>query len=143
MKKIFTLGLLIGTVTIGRAQSSYAALNDQPTFQELMRSAVILVLIYLLTNFILTLVKTWLDDRLKKKIIETGTPDTVVGQLLPTNRTQKTDALKWFCVLTAAAVGLAIVGIYQLNGVYTLAAMSLSLAIGYLGYYFLIRLIRD
>ncbi|RKO68778.1 hypothetical protein D7322_25635 [Sphingobacterium puteale] len=143
MKKIFTLFLLIATATVSRAQGNSTPMNDQPTFQELMRSTVILVLIYLLTNFILALIKTWFDNRLKKKIIESGTSDTVVAQILTNNSTQQPNALKWFCVLTTAAIGLAIVGFYQLNGVYTLSAMALSVAVGYLGFYFLIRRISD
>ena len=140
MKKIFTLILLLSAAFAAHAQqNSYEPLADRGTFEEMVRSVVILALVYLITSFILSMIKLFLDNRLKTKIVETGTSAEVVAQLMPVGRNDKKHGLKWFSILTAIAIGLGITGFYQPAGVYMLMIMTFSLAIGFLGYFFLIR----
>lgn len=140
MKKIFTLILLLSATLAAHAQqNSYKPLADRGTFEEMVRSVVILALVYLITSFILSMIKLFLDNRLKTKIVETGTSAEVVAQLMSVGRNDKKHGLKWFSILTAIAIGLGITGFYQPAGVYMLMIMTFSLAIGFLGYFFLIR----
>ena len=139
MKKIFTFIILLSATKVTYAQGNYYPLSDKGTFEEMMRSVVILLMVYLVTSFILSMIKLFLDNRLKTKIVEIGAPEEVVAQLIPTGRNEKKNGLKWFCVLTTVAIGLGITGFYQAAGIYALTIMTFSLAIGFLSYFLLIR----
>lgn len=139
MKKIFTFTILLLAAMGANAQVDYYPLSDKSTFDEMMRSVVILSMVYLITSFILSMIKLFLDNRLKMKIVEIGTSEEVVAQLVPNGKNEKKNGLKWFCVLTAVAIGLGITGFYQAVGIYALMIMTFSLAIGFLSYFFLIR----
>lgn len=137
MKKILTLTLLLGTTMSARTQNNVHALSNKDSFDELVRDVVILLMIYMVTNFILTMIKLFLDDRLKRKIVETGTPEGVVAQLIPNDKTENKNGIKWFCILIAIAVGLGVIGSYQPSDIYSLMIMAFCLAIGFISYFFL------
>lgn len=137
MKKILISALLIASALSTNAQGEFNPLTNKTTFEEMFRSVVILLLCYLVTSFILNIIKLFLDERLKKKIVETGTSEGVVAQLLPTKVDDKNSTLKWFSVLTGIAIALVIIGFTQLSGIFAAAIIAFSLAIGFLGYFFL------
>jgi hypothetical protein len=138
MKKILTLTILLSGTLAANAQSSYHPLSERASFEEFIRNIVILLMIYMVTSFILSLVKAFLDDRLKRKIVETGTPGEVVAQLMATGKSEKKNALKWFCALIAAAAAFGIIGYYEPREIYALMVITFSLAIGFLGYFSLV-----
>jgi hypothetical protein len=110
---------------------------------ELLRSGVILLLIYLLSSFLLTVLRVVLDFQLKKQLLAAGAAESLVAQLLPRRAAQPTAALKWFALLTALAVGLLIGSFYQPWGVHSAVILLFSLAPGFLGYYFLLRRLAE
>ena len=110
---------------------------------ELLRSGVILLLIYLLSSFVLTLLRLVLDFQLKKQLLAAGAAESLVAQLLPRHAAQSSAALKWFALLTALAVGLLIGSFYLPWGVHSAVILLFSLALGFLGYYFLLRRLAE
>ncbi|WP_183565430.1 hypothetical protein [Mucilaginibacter sp. SP1R1] len=137
MKKIITLALLVSATLGAHAQSSTNPLNDKATFEEFVRNIVILLMIYMVTSFILNMIKLFLNDRLKRKMVETGTSEAIVTQLLDTKKSDKENSLKWFFALVAIAVGLGIIGCYHMTDIYALMTIAFCLAVGFLGHFFL------
>ncbi len=138
MKKILTITLLLLTTIGAHAQDGYYPLSDKGTFEEMVRSVVILALIYLTTSFILYMIKLFLDNRLKSKMVEAGTPEEVVAQLIATHKDQRKTSLKWFCTLCGIAAGLGAIGFFHLTDIYALMAVALCLALGFLANFFLL-----
>ncbi len=82
--------------------------------------------------------RSYLDNRLKNKLIDKGASENVVTQLLqPMKNESKLEPLKWFSILSAIGLGLALVDAFKPLGIHSLAIMAFSLAAGFLGYFFL------
>jgi Zn-dependent protease with chaperone function len=139
MKKIITLTLLVSATLGAHAQSDTNAFTDQRTLEEFVRNVVILLMIYMVTSFILNMIKLFLNDRLKRKMVETGTSEAIITQLLDTKKSDKENSLKWFFALTAIAVGLGVIGCYHMTDIYALMIIAFCLAVGFLGHYFMSR----
>lgn len=137
MKKIYLTLLLFPATLAANAQSSTNLMSDRATFEEFVRDIVILLMIFMGTSFILTMIRLFLDNGLKKKMVEMGTPETVVSQLMATGKNEVRNSLKWFCALCGIAAGLGIIGCYHLSDIYALMVIAFCLAIGFLGHFLL------
>ena len=137
MKKIFITLLLFSAALGAHAQSNTNLMSDRATFEEFVRDIVILLMIFMVTSFILTMIRLLLDNGLKKKIVEMGTPETIVSQLMATGKNEIRNSLKWFCALCGIAAGLGIIGCYHLTDIYALMVIAFCLAIGFLGHFLL------
>ena len=142
MKKLFTVLSLILVSFAVQAQSRFDPLADKETFTEIMRSTVIIIIIYLVTVFILSFVRLILNDRLKKAMLEKGTPADIIATLLP-QQAGTTAAIKWFCILTAVSIGLTILSFTMPTGIYAAIVMAFSIALGFLAYYFLAKRLNN
>ena len=89
MKKLATIITLMGTAITASAQTVFNPLADEHAFFDMMHCTVIIILIFLISSFLLTLIKLFLDDRLKRVIIEKGVTESVIAQLLPANQKEK------------------------------------------------------
>ena len=137
MKKIYITLLLFSAAFGAHAQSNTNLMSDRATFEEFVRDIVILLMIFMVTSFILTMIRLFLDNSLKKKIVEMGTPETIVSQLMATGKNEIRNSLKWFCALCGIAAGLGIIGCYHLTDIYALMVIAFCLAIGFLGHFLL------
>jgi hypothetical protein len=137
MKKIYITLLLFSTAFGAHAQRNTNLMNDKSTFEEFVRNIVILLLIFLVTNFILTMIRLFLDNGLKKKMVEMDTPETIVSQLMASGKNEIRNSLKWFCALCGIAAGLGIIGYYHLSDIYALMVIAFCLAIGFLAHFLL------
>ncbi len=101
--------------------------------------AVILAL-YLILTFILTFAKSIMDNRLKARMIEKGVSDKVVEQLLqPDGKDVKGQAMKSFLLLSGIGLGLTIINFFLPIGIHSIAIMSFSIALSFLGYYYFLK----
>jgi hypothetical protein len=101
--------------------------------------AVVLAL-YLILTFILTFAKSIMDNRLKARMIEKGVPDKVVEQLLqPDGKDVKGQAMKSFLLLSGIGLGLIIISFFLPIGIHSIAIMSFSIALSFLGYYYFLK----
>ena len=137
MKKIYITLLMFSAVFGAQAQSNTNLMSDSATFEEFVRDIMLLLIIFMVTSFILTMIRLILDNGLKKKIVEMGTPETVVSQLMATGKNEVRNSLKWFCALCGIAAGLGIIGCYHLTDIYALMVIAFCLGIGFLGHFLL------
>lgn len=136
MKKIFLLTLFVSSSFGAFAQNSNRMI-DKGTFEELVRNIVLLLMLYIVTNFILSMIRLFLNDRLKRKIVENDTSETIVAQLLINKKDEKGNSLKLFCALTAIGVGLGIIDCYNLSDIPALMTTIFCLAIGFIVHFYL------
>ncbi len=101
--------------------------------------AVILAL-YLVLTFVLTFAKSIMDNRLKSRMIEKGVSDKVVEQFLqPDSKDVKGQAMKSFLLLSGIGAGLTIINFFLPLGIHSIAIMSFSIALSFLGYYYFLK----
>ena len=136
MKKIIAIAALIFSSTIMQAQSSEGQYLDRGVFN--VCATIFIIALFML--FILTILKRFLEHRLKNKIIDKGVPESAVASILNLNNSEnKNINIKWFSLLAGVGIGLIIVNYTQPLGIHSLAIMSLSISASYLGYYFFTR----
>jgi hypothetical protein len=140
MKKITTIATIMLASLAAHAQNvqdDSKAIIDKDFMRELLTNSGVLIGIFLFTTFFLTIIRSFLDSRLKNKLIDKGASENVVNQLLqPLKKDSKLEPLKWFSILSGIGLGLALIGAFQPVGIHSLAIMSFSLAAGFLAYYF-------
>jgi hypothetical protein len=143
MKKITTSAIMILVSFATYAQNvpeDSKTIIDRDFMKELLTESGILLGIFIFTTFILTIVRTALDSRLKNKLIDKGASENIVSQLLqPLKTDSKLEPLKWFSILAGIGLGLALIDAFQPLGIHSLAIMAFSLAAGFLAYYFFTR----
>ncbi|MEO6228472.1 MAG: hypothetical protein ABJB11_22815 [Ferruginibacter sp.] len=136
MKKILVSMLLVSS-SIGAFAQGNSRMIDKGTFEELVRDIVLVLMLYIVTNFILSMIRLFLNDRLKRKIVEHDTSEIIVAQLLVNKKSERENSLKLFCALTAIGVGLAIIDCYNLSDIPALMTTIFCLAVGFIVHFFL------
>jgi hypothetical protein len=113
------------------------AQHEMAFTEEVYRVSATIVTITLFMLFIVYIVKIILTNKLRQQILEKGVSQEDVASLmdLSQNKVGKSD-LKWFYILAALGLGLAVVGGTQPVGIHSLAIMCFSLALGFLGNHF-------
>lgn len=117
-----------------------APLVDRGMIMEISRILGALLVIYVVGSMVLNLVTMLLDYRLKHKLVDRGASETIVTQLLQTNKKEsRFNALKWAVILCSVGVGLLLVSLFQPFGVHSLVILTFCLAGAFLAYYFLLK----
>ena len=91
---------------------------------------VILVMI-----FILSVIKRMLDHRIKNRIVEKGVSESLASSILQSDIGNSEVNIKWFSILTSIGIGLMIVNYTLPLGIHSIAIMSFSIAVSFLGYH--------
>ena len=137
MKKALILTAALGGSIAAYAQDKPEPLIDRGFLYDVTHIFATLLVIYLISSFILQLVRSNFDYRLKSKLVERQTEENIVGQLV---RPDKVDPLntvmQWICSLVSIGVGFVLIEISQPYGLHSLAIMAFCVA-GGLGTYFL------
>ncbi|MEQ1799020.1 MAG: hypothetical protein ABL872_13790 [Lacibacter sp.] len=132
MKKIVSTAALIFTAFFANAQ------GGEPAFDRNIFNAVsVIFVVILFMVFIINVLKMFLENRMKHKIIDKGVSESAASSLLQT--TPKNDQLttiKWVCILAGIGGGLMIVNYTQPLGIHSLATMAFSISVSFLVYYF-------
>jgi hypothetical protein len=140
MKKIVTIISLLVVSVAANAQGSFQSFYDREFNFDLLHLTGTLIGIFLVTSFFLSLIRLFLDSRIKNKMIDKGVSEAVVEQFLqPTNRDSKSVAMKWFIILACTGLGLAAVNITLPLGIHSVAIMAFSISLGFLSYYFFMK----
>ncbi|HEV7348194.1 hypothetical protein [Telluribacter sp.] len=102
-------------------------------------SATIFVVI-LVMIFILSILKRMLDYRLKNKIADKGVSENIASSILQSD-TKEDGAIniKWFSILAGIGIGLTIINYTLPLGIHSLAVMSFSIALSFLGYHYYLK----
>ena len=142
MKKAIIAAAILTSALVANAEDkdNRQPLIDRELIFDLVHICAIVLVIYLISSFILQLIRQNLDYRLKSKIIEKGTDENVVGQLMPADKTNPLNTvLQWFCTLVGIAIGFMVMTFTQPFGLHSLAIMAFSIAAGLGIYYFFTR----
>jgi hypothetical protein len=133
MKRIITSIALLFYSIAANAQTYYLFPRDRGITTELMRSTVATIVLYIISVFLLSLIRIMLNARLKHKMLDKGVPAEVIADMLP-RKNELTIAIKWFSVLIAISIGLLIISFFPL-GIHSVIIMCFSVALGFLGFY--------
>ncbi len=140
MKKFIPfLSFLIGPLALS-AQDIIHLPGGQSIDREFISLISTLIGMYIVVSFILAVVRSIQEYRLKSKLIEKGVSDKVVEQFLqPSVKETKNQIIKWFLLLTGFGLGLSIISMTLPLGIHSMAIMSFSIALSFLCYYLFTR----
>ena len=142
MKKIivFTFSLFASFLAFAQEalpQKTYRFDEDPNLMNDLLKSISIISTLGLIFTFIVVLLKTHYDYRLKKNMVDRSVPENIVTAFLQKNsKDPSTDAIKWVALLLGAGFGLLIASSIRPLGFLSFAIMLISVALAYLGYYY-------
>lgn len=135
MKKSLVITSLLSVAFMFNAQA-----QDRGIDHEAMRIVAVVSVMVLIALFILTFLRYILDNRIKHRIIDKGISQDLVSSLLANNKKDdKLQTLKWACLLAATGAGLLVVYYTLPIDIHSFAIMCFSIALGYLGYYFIMK----
>jgi len=139
MKKTLII-LTIATIPFAAtAQEKFQEHNSNLNMDVFNISATIFV-VALVLAFVLSMLKRFLDFRIKSKIVEKGIQETLALSILKSSTKEDgTINFKWFSILAGIGAGLTIVNYTLPLGIHSLAIMSFSMALSFLGYYYFLK----
>ena len=136
MKKLIVAIPVLFVVGKIQAQDKVEPLIDRSLIFDVVNISGMLILLYLIFSFVLDLLQRNLDNRIKIKVIDSGTPEGIVSQLLAGKKKDvRRDMLQWVCVLLAIGTGLFIVEGTKPYGLHSPAIMAFSIGAGLLVFY--------
>jgi len=133
MKSIIIVTALLFYSIAAKAQTYYLFPRDRNMTTELMRSTVAIIVLYIISAFLLALIRIILNHRLKNKMLEKGVPVEVIANMLP-RKNEQIIAIKWVSVLIAISVGFLIISFLP-PGIHSIIIMTVCVALGFLGFY--------
>jgi hypothetical protein len=138
-KTVIAAAILMSSIAV-KAQDNQEPLITRELIFDLIHIIAVVSIIYLISSFILQLIRHNLDYRLKSRIIEKETAENIVGQLVQPDKTNPVNTLlQWFCTLLGIAIGFTIMTFTRPFGLHSLAIMAFSVAAALGTYYLLIR----
>lgn len=132
-------------VALGGSMVVYAQDKPEPLVNrelifDLVHICTVLLVIYMISSFILQLVRNNFDFRLKSKIVDRQTDQQIVSQIVqPDKPAPFNSILQWICALVAVGIGFLIIGATEPYGLHSLAIMALCVAAGLTVYYFIAK----
>jgi hypothetical protein len=142
MKRI-TLTALVFCMSIAaqaQPQENFDPFKDREFIFDSMHICTIMLVIYMIASFILQLFKNGMSFRLKNRILDKGTEENIVKELLLPDKKDNTKyILQWFLMLTAIGIGLLLVGFTRPFGLHSLAILAFSIAAGFGAFYYFSR----
>jgi hypothetical protein len=135
MKRILITTTALSITFAANAQSN-TIINEKQIFE--VTASLILVAVAMFT--ILTVIKRYMDFRLKNKIIDKGISETVVASILQVNPNETRNSnIKWFLILLGIGTAFTIIYYTLPLGIHSLAIMAFSIAASFLVYYLFLR----
>jgi len=140
MKRLIITSSVLFASFIANAQDNFEPLKDRQFVFDAFNICAMLFVLYMISAFILQLVKQRLDYRLKDKMVEKETASTVVNQLTQGNKKDNENSiLQWIFVLCGIGIGFTIIYYSNPFGAHSMAIMAFSLAAVFLAYYLVIK----
>lgn len=146
MKRVFILaGAIIASISVhaqdeNNLNTNFNAFRNVNFVMDLQRICAVITVLSLLLVFILTIIRLFLDQRIKHSLIDKGASENIIAQLFPSNQKENRQvAMKWFFILAGIGLGLTLVSFFQPLGIQSLAMMAFSLAASFLGFYYFSR----
>ena len=140
MKRIvlFTAAF-VASAAGAHAQGSIPAAYQKDTLPFILNAMAILLALYIISSFLLSVIRLFLNDRLKKALIEKHASEEVISLMLPRQGDQLHSALKWCCVLIFAGIGLTGCYFTQPLGLHSVIIETFCVGLGFLAFFLLIK----
>jgi hypothetical protein len=136
MKKTILILLFLSPCLTLFGQDMRDRIPENSVMAFYLRSIALLIFFSLAGYFIIIVIQQFINYRLRKKIIEHGTAESLAKQLLsPGNKYFKREAVKWILLTGGLAAGIAIAGIIRPYGFHSLAIILAGLVAGLFFYY--------
>lgn len=140
MKKLITIAAILLIPFASNALQISTLPDGTNVSTEVIGIPAVILVLYLVLTFILTIAKSIMDNRLKSQMIEKGVSDKVVEQFLqPDSKDVKDQAMKSFLILSGIGIGLTIISLFRPVGIHSIAIMTLCIALSHLGYYYFLK----
>jgi hypothetical protein len=140
MKKLISTSVILCFAFAARAQENFDPLKDRQFYFDILNICAVLAVIYLISSFILNLIRNHYNFRIKNRILDKGTEENIVHQLLkPDKKENQNYILQWFCMLAAIGLGILLVNLLRPFGLHSLAILAFSMAAGFGTYYYITR----
>jgi hypothetical protein len=109
-------------------------------FEDVFNISATIFVVILVMIFILSILKRMLDYRLKNKIADKGVSEIIASSILQSDtREDGAINMKWFSILAGIGIGLTIINYTLPLGIHSLAIMSFSIALSFLGYHYYLQ----
>ena len=136
MKRVFVFAAALFGSIVAFAQDKPEPLINRDFIFDLTHIISVLLIIYLISSFILQLLRSNLDFRLKSKMLERQTDENIVGQLVRPDKVNPLNSvLQWICTLASVGAGFLLIEVTRPFGLHSLAIMAFCVAAG-LGFYY-------
>jgi len=140
MKKLIPLSLIILSPFALFAQDVYVLPDGTSVSRQFFEIPTTILAFCLVGLFILTILRWILDFRLKSKLMSKEVPEALIHQLIqPEKKDSKSQAIKWFFIFLGTGIGLLIIKFSMPIGLHSIAILSISVALGFLAYYYFIK----
>jgi len=141
MQKIFTtiLACSVTVVSFGQNHSPNDPHYSKAIPDKFIEVPGLILLVYLAVHVLLTIIKMFLDNRLKVKMIDKGVSEELIKQVAQRNpKEMMMDAIKWLMLLTGLAVGIFAASLFPI-GILTVAFIVSGAALGFLVYFIVLK----
>ena len=141
MKRILTLAAVIFISATANAQeTAFDPFRNRDFLVDLLHITSVIIAVYLITSFILSIIKMFLDNRLKNKMLEKGASENLVVQFLqPEKKDSRNAAIKWAILAAGVGFGLSLVLFFLPFGIHSVTIMAFSVSLSFLCYYYFMK----
>ena len=123
-----------------QVKENFEAFKDRDFMFDALHICATISVIYLVSYFILQIIKNAMTFRIKHRMLDKGTEENIVRELLqPDKKENKNYILQWFFMFASIGVGLILVRLIQPFGLHSLAILAFSIAAGFGAYYYFSR----
>lgn len=121
---------------VGNPQTS-----DVTTFDKDIQVLIgILIGIAIISFTILTIIKYWMEYRLKNRLIDKGLSENIINSILQNNKSRdKNSNIKWFAILAGLGIAFTIINYTLPLGFHSLIIMTFCLSASFLGYFLYLK----
>jgi len=135
MKKILLILTAIFPVLAANAQA-YDPDKHKIIPDKFIEIPIVIIGIYLAATFILKIIKIFLDNRLKYKLLEKGVSAEIIKEFLqPGPKDIKNEVLKWTTIFVGLCIGFTVSYFFRPYGNHTIVIMAFIIAVSLLVYY--------
>jgi hypothetical protein len=137
--KRFWLFLLFCLASWGEASAQGTGTSGPVLDEDVVIKIFLVTGLFLLCNFVLTAIKLVLNYVLRKQIVATAPPESIVERLLPRPQDEQNKVVKWVALLLSTGTGLALCSRYVSWDMHPVIILLFSTAGGFLAYFFFLR----
>ena len=136
MKSTFLTIIASASAFLASAQNNNMVTIDK----DIQVMTGMIIVIALISFTILTIIKRWMEYRLKNKLIDNGLSENIINSVLQdgTNRNKNAN-IKWFAILAGVGTALTIINYTLPLGIHSIAIMTFCVSASFLGYFFFLK----